>query len=103
MKAYQLVFGHSSYEEGYFTTPGRIYVHKEDAEAAKAWRESIPFDPYDLHPTEVKIQEVEIEDTFVPWISEEKIESMRKEVEEFWAHEQGKYAQDEDWGGDEYN
>ena len=103
MKAYQLVFVHHSYEEGSFATPGKIYVHKEDAEAAKAWMDSIPDDPYDLHPTEVKIQEVEIEDTFVPWISEEKIEAKRREVEEFWAHEQDRYGQDEDWGGDEYN
>ena len=44
-------------------------VSKEDAEAAKAWLDSIPDDPYDPQPTEVHIQEVEIEDTFVPWIS----------------------------------
>lgn len=92
MKAYQLVFGHTSYEEGYYTTPGRIYVHKEDAEAAKAWLATIPDDPYDLHPTEVKIQEVEIEDTFVPWISEEKIEAKRKEVEEFWEYQNAMYG-----------
>lgn len=102
MKVYQLVFGHHSYEEGYFTTPGKIYVHKEDAEAAKAWLDSIPDDPYDLNPTEVIIQEVEIEDTFVPWISVEKIEAKRGEIEEFWEMESAKYA-DEDWGGDEYD
>ena len=87
MKVYQLVFGHTSYEEGYYLTPGKIYVHKEDAEAAKAWLATIPDDPYDLQPTEVIIQEVEIEDTFVPWISEEKIEAKRKEVEEFWEYQ----------------
>lgn len=92
MKVYQLVFGHTSYDEGYVTTPGRIYAHKEDAEAAKAWLDSIPDDPYDLHPTEVKIQEVDIEDTFVPWISEEKIEAKRKEVEEFWEYQNAMYG-----------
>lgn len=92
MKVYQLMFGHMSYEEGYYLTPGKIYVHKEDAEAAKAWLATIPDDPYALQPTEVIIQEVEIEDTFVPWISEEKIEAKRKEVEEFWEYQNAMYG-----------
>ena len=100
MKVYQLVLVHTSWDEGAYTTPGRIYVHKEDAEAAKAWLDSIPDDPYDPYPTEVEIEEVAIEDTFVPWISEELIEAKRKEVEEFLEY---MHAQDEDWGGDEYD
>lgn len=99
MKVYQLLFGHNSYDEGYVTTPGRTYSNREAAEAAKKWLDSIPDDPYEPYPTEVHIKEVEIEDTFVPWISEERIEAKRKEVEEFFEY----YAPDEDWGGDMYD
>ena len=82
MKVYQLIFGHYSYDEGYVTSPGKVYINREDAEAAIAWLATIPSDPYAPYETKVTINEIEIENKFVPWISVEEIEDMGREIEE---------------------
>lgn len=96
MKVYQLIFGHHSYEEGYVTTPGRIYLNKEDAEAAKKWLDSIPDDPCAPYSTEVTISEIEVEETFTPWISVERIAAMQEENDEYYEYLEAMYGTDWD-------
>lgn len=84
MKAYQIIFERYDHDAGSFDTPGRIYSSKEEAEKAKKWLKSIPDDPMDFYPAEVDIKEVEIEEKFTPWISEEKIAAMQAEVDEYY-------------------
>lgn len=91
MKVYQLMMGHRTYD-GYFTTPGRIYTSKEEAEKALAFSKSIPENPYRDYDIEEFIEEIDVEDKFVPWISEEKIKEMQREVDEFLG-----YYEDEDY------
>ena len=84
MTVYQLVINHYDNDLGGFCTPGRIYLHKEDAEAAKEWYNSLPEDPYDFNPGKASVDEVEIQDTFVPWISAAQVAAKQEEIDNFY-------------------
>lgn len=82
MKAYQLVFIEDDRYEQHVSRTNTLYTSLEEAEKAKAWAETIPADP--ITPvTSIQIQEVDIVEKFVPWISEERLESMRQELLDF--------------------
>lgn len=93
MKAYQIVYQYNDYHLGCFTTPGRIYLNKEDAEKAKEWIKTVPQDPYGPDRT-IGIEEVEIEEKFTPWISDEAIAAMQKEQDDYEEYLQQMYGTD---------
>lgn len=83
MKVYQIIFSQYDPDVGGFDTPGRIYSSKEEAEKAKKWLNSIPDDPIDFYPAKVGIKEIEVEEMFTPWISEESIAAKQREIDEY--------------------
>ena len=95
MKAYQLVFIDEDRFETNVSRSNTLYSSREEAEKACAWYRTIPEDPI-MPTTSVRIQEVEIVDTFAPWIPEERLAKMRKEIDEYWARVRAEETQSMD-------
>lgn len=86
MNAYQLVIGRHSYEEGWVESVAKTYTNKKAAEDALAWYKKLPCDPCAPHDIEVDINEIEIEEVFTPWISDEQIARMKSEEDDYYAY-----------------
>ena len=83
MIAYQLIVGRSSYEEGWVESVVKTYTNRKAAEEALRWYKDLPRDPYAPYNIEVSINEIDIEEVFTPWVSEEQISRMKAEEEQY--------------------
>lgn len=95
MKAYAFEIGHVSYEEGYVVDRIMYFTTKREAEFAEVWAKSLPDDPVDTTVYKYKVYEIEIAETFQPWLSEERVAQMRKEVDEYWEEVEARERQHE--------
>lgn len=93
MKVYQLVSGHHNYDEGWVERVLVTYTTKEEAEKAKSWLNTVPDDPY-YPQCELSVKEIEIEEVFTPWISDEEIAAMQKGQDDYGEYMEQMYGTD---------
>lgn len=82
MTFFQLQIGHKDYDFGYIVDSVHNYTTKEEADKALAWWKKVPQHPYEMCEQDAKVVEVEIHDTFKPWLSEEQLDRMQAELDE---------------------